>query len=456
MEETSSSETRCKNPSCGRLLAQTGGHRQREYCGDACRQAARRHRKEQAHREEVARRWVMFSVETRSFLDWVSTRFGDGKNLAYAVELAIRRELDRSSAEASAQGEQQLAALRAKQVRRIEKMKARIHQLEQEVAECQQRLAEKPQPRATLSVEQAYERAGLHGYLDDGAYLENTQRLFVRVFQTGQVEPNEMREAIHHERGAEDNRLRQRVHQLEQALQERAAGQEAQQSSDDCREKLMRAGERVSKLERQVDIQRQHISQYHQRFYPSSLAVAAEKLLALGAALNYTPLPKYDELTVGIAGGAQAWQEFARTANSDDMAQAILQAQRFQQQLVECNGSQVGEEEEAAIHRLIVQDYAARISLSFPASAQCEIPFEHNGTTYSIVTGNLANHKVVAKRADGNTYETLEISDQEVTYFQDYCYRQLYQTYQSRLDGSDMARTCDKLVKSNRDPKEQS
>ena len=58
----------------------------------------------------------------------------------------------------------------------------------------------------------------------------------------------------------------------------------------------------------------------------------------------------------------------------------------------------------------------------------------HNGTTYSIVTGNLANHKVVAKLADGDKYETLEISDQEVTYFQEYCYRQLYQTYQARLD----------------------
>jgi hypothetical protein len=151
----------------------------------------------------------------------------------------------------------------------------------------------------------------------------------------------------------------------------------------------------------------------------------------LGAALGYKPLLKYDGLTVGIAAGAQAWQEFARTANYDDMAQAILQAERFKQQVAECHRSQAGEQE-AAIHRLIVQEYAARLYLSF-----CEepIPLQRNGTTYSIVTGNLPNHKVVAKLADGDKqYETLEISEQEAAYFQEYCYRQLYQTYQARLD----------------------
>ncbi len=149
--------------------------------------------------------------------------------------------------------------------------------------------------------------------------------------------------------------------------QERAAGQADQQNGAAYREKLAQASARINKLEEQVEIQRQRLNQYYARFYPSSLAVAAEKLLALGAALGYKPLLKYDDLTVGIAAGAQAWQEFARTANYDDMAQAILQAQRFQQQLAECHRSQASEQEEAAVHRLIVQELVGRIYLSFPA-----------------------------------------------------------------------------------------
>ncbi len=359
MDEHSSSETRCKNPACKRLIAQNGGgHRKREYCDDTCRQAARRHRVEQAHHEEVARRWATFTAETRGFLDWVSTRYSFGKDLADAVELAINRETDRYSAESSAQFEPALAALREKQLSRVEKLKARIHQLEQE--------AKQPQPRAILSAEQARERSGLHGYLDS-SYLESTQRLFVSVFQTGQVEPGEVREAIHQERGAETARLRQRIAELEQELadtsqgrdqvqerfreyaqttnerlseltgelatlrqeQERAAGQEDQRNIEDYREKLAQAGQRTAKLEKQVDIQRQQIGQYHARFYPSSLAVAEQRLMALGAAMSYKILLKYDSHAVGVGSGEDAWREFATHANYDDLAQAILQAQHF-------------------------------------------------------------------------------------------------------------------------------
>src|SRR5260370_38557263 len=117
MDEHTSSGTRCKNPSWGRLLAQAGGgHRKREYCDDTCRQAARRHRVEQNHRDEVNRRWATFTTETRSFLDWVSTRYSFGKDLAYAVELAINREIDRYSPEPSPQCEPALAALRERQL----------------------------------------------------------------------------------------------------------------------------------------------------------------------------------------------------------------------------------------------------------------------------------------------------------------------------------------------------
>jgi hypothetical protein len=236
MEEHTSSGTRCKNPACKRLVAQNGGgHRKREYCDDTCRQAARRLRVEQTHREEVDRRWATFTPETRGFLDWTSTRYSFGKDLAYAVELAINREIDRYSAESSAQFEPALAALREKQLSRVEKLKARIHQLEQE--------AEKQQPRAVLPAEQARERARLHGYLDEGVYLASTQRLFVSVFQTGRIEPNEMREAIHQERG-DAGQAKERIVALEQELADASQGRD--QVQERFREYVCMTNERMS------------------------------------------------------------------------------------------------------------------------------------------------------------------------------------------------------------------
>src|SRR5690348_2059310 len=70
---TSSSETRCKNPSCGRQLPPraSGGHRQREYCDDTCRQAARRARLEGARRQQcvkLVRSWDNFQAATVEYL----------------------------------------------------------------------------------------------------------------------------------------------------------------------------------------------------------------------------------------------------------------------------------------------------------------------------------------------------------------------------------------------------
>lgn len=372
---------RCK--SCQKPIEQVpGNHRKREYCGNTCKQTDFRKRERLKERErkqaKLRERWGDLLPETLQQLDLIT----------------------------------QCMSLEA-----AERVAAAI-------------TAERGRPVSRLSSEAAHERAGLHGYLDEGVYLESTQRLFVRAIQTGQVEPGELREVIHQERGAAHDHLRQRIAELEHEVAQQQAtneAQESQQNIEDYREKLAQAAQRERKLEKQVDTQRQMINQYHARFYPSSLAVAMERLLELGAVLNYVPLPKSDELTVEVARGLQAWQEFARTANYEDMAQAILQAERLEQRRAERHRRQAGEQE-AAIHRLIVQDYAARLHLTF-----CEdpIPFEHNGTMYSIVTGNLANHKVVAKL--GEQYETLEISEQEVTYFEDYCYRQLYQLYQARL-----------------------
>ena len=82
--------TNCK--ACGREIVQIGGgHRQRAYCDDNCKQAAFRARREQEHREEVNRRWEAFTPETRTFLDWIVGR--DGDDLAQAIEAALNREV---------------------------------------------------------------------------------------------------------------------------------------------------------------------------------------------------------------------------------------------------------------------------------------------------------------------------------------------------------------------------
>jgi chromosome segregation ATPase len=396
----SEGKTKCK--ACGREVVQvSGGHRQREYCDDACKHVALRRRQEDQRKEEIRQRWAGFTSETQTYLDWLMSR--SGEDHAQGVATAIKRELG----QLGEQHAQEVKQLREKQLSRVEKLQARIAELGQEVAECKQRMAEKPQPRAVLSAEQARERAKLHGYLDEGSYLASTQRLFVRLFQTGQVEPNEIREVIHQERGAKDDRLRHRIAELEQELAQRSPVEEQnirrmeqyaidcsldarqakerittlevevasvsqgrdqvqarfaeyvrstneklsgltgelaklrqqeqerkskpgdQQNVDSYREKLTQAGTRIEKLERQVDVQRQQLGQYHQRFYPSSLAVAAQRLMTLGAAINYKLLLKYDSQAVEIKSGEDAWREFASHASYEDVAQAILQAQHF-------------------------------------------------------------------------------------------------------------------------------
>ena len=114
---------------------------------------------------------------------------------------------------------------------------------------------------------------------------------------------------------------------------QRSTQQAASQNIAACQEKLTQAGCRISKLEQQVEVQRQRLGWYYQRLYPSSLAVAEERLLALGAALGYKRLLKYNDLTVEVASGVEAWREFATHANIDDLSLAIEQAQRFYENL---------------------------------------------------------------------------------------------------------------------------
>ena len=119
-------------------------------------------------------------------------------------------------------------------------------------------------------------------------------------------------------------KLKARITHLEQEQVQQSTQPENTPNVEACLEKLTQAGHRIEKLERQVEIQRQRLGQYYQRFYPSSLAVATERLLALGAAVNYRRLIKYNDLTVEIASGAEAWRECATHADVETLSLAIL------------------------------------------------------------------------------------------------------------------------------------
>ncbi|MEO8972732.1 MAG: hypothetical protein ABI406_14165 [Ktedonobacteraceae bacterium] len=146
-------------------------------------------------------------------------------------------------------------------------------------------------PRAILSAEQAHARARLHGYLD-GSYLQSTQRLFVSVFQTGQVEPHEIREAILYERGAADDHLRYRIAELEQQL---AAYRQIVDLSDRVR------------LERQLYDIGEQIG--YRQFIP------ADHLLAIGHGVEY-------------------WRAFAESASDEELAQAIVRVRHYAENLL--------------------------------------------------------------------------------------------------------------------------
>jgi hypothetical protein len=74
---------------CGSEIIQLGGgHRQREYCDDNCRQAAFRVRREQERRDIMRERWGVFTLETQGYLVWLMSRSGEDLTSGIAVQLA--------------------------------------------------------------------------------------------------------------------------------------------------------------------------------------------------------------------------------------------------------------------------------------------------------------------------------------------------------------------------------
>jgi hypothetical protein len=83
-------KTNCK--ACGREIVQIGGgHRQRQYCDDACKHVALRRRQEDKHRRQVRERWAPYTPETQVYLDWLMQRYGE--ELAEGVAVVLVREI---------------------------------------------------------------------------------------------------------------------------------------------------------------------------------------------------------------------------------------------------------------------------------------------------------------------------------------------------------------------------
>jgi hypothetical protein len=83
--------TKCR--ACGREIIQIGGgHRQRAYCDDSCKQRAYQARKEQARLTLLRSRWQRFTVLTQDFLIGLTLPGDD--HLAGRIAEALDREVE--------------------------------------------------------------------------------------------------------------------------------------------------------------------------------------------------------------------------------------------------------------------------------------------------------------------------------------------------------------------------
>lgn len=88
------------------------------------------------------------------------------------------------------------------------------------------------------------------------------------------------------------------------------------------------------------------------------------------------------------------------------------------------------QEQEAAIHARIAQDFAAKRYLGHLTTP---LPFEYDGTVYQIVNGNLDKLAILAQVADTGSfdekYRTLHISEHDAQRLKRACYERLCQEY---------------------------
>jgi hypothetical protein len=318
----SEDERTCK--ACGRALppAASSGHRTREYCDDVCRQAARRSRQEVARRcqcVEQVEGWGTFLPATVAYLaNLLLSGNEEGEKAARRLAGIVQAE----------QGE--LAQLQERFRQYVAVTNERLETLTGELAAARQQRERSPRPKPLMKGErQELEQARadlLRLYQERARQSEEIHRL-VELTRDLQMHLGAARNRIADLESKRDSQAEPLC--LDEQQKERAAGQEEQRNIEDYREKLLQAAQQTQKLEKQVEIQRQMLATYHARFYPSSPAVATQRLMALGAAINYRILLKYDAQAVEVAPGEGAWKEFVSHASYEDVCQAILQAQHL-------------------------------------------------------------------------------------------------------------------------------
>jgi len=211
-----------------------------------------------------------------------------GEDAATAIELVILHEcaLARESgndriAQLEQQHDQQTGALREKQLRRVDRLKARIAELEPANVTHQ---ADNDCAPYRAGLEQVQERFR--------AYVAMTNARLETL--TGELA---------------------------------ARRQEQERGPGECQEKLTRAGQRIVKLEQQVEIQRQRLGDYYQRVHNGlrNREKLQLELVAIGERLHWRMLINGHTT---ISPGEESWRLYIEQSEDTFLTTAI-QAARF-------------------------------------------------------------------------------------------------------------------------------
>ncbi len=130
------------------------------------------------------------------------------------------------------------------------------------------------------------------------------------------------------------------------------------------------------------------------------------------------------------------WQEKARQADKE--------IEHLRGELEGKSSTKLHTQEPDSTHRQIAQNFAARLYFSFHNG---EITLERDGITYSLIGGNLDNSKAIVKLYDplpgvlsmsirAKQYETLDLTPDEITHLQTFCYRQLCRMFANEQPAS--------------------